>query len=1024
MPFQCEYCKRLFKHKRSRDRHTKLHTGDRRYKCLHCEAAFSRSDHLKIHMKTHDNQKPFQCTVCNRGYNTAAALTSHMQNHKKQIALTGSPTLTYSSRYSPRSTGSASSVVTSVTPKRRPESAGATPNKSPLDFMNFPKSSNGFSCLYCTKSDFLTLDQLHSHIQSMHGGPLKTNLSSPVSVGSPPAYQIQCEFCTIKCANVQGLFNHMRSTHMDKIQSPNTYLEQFKSLYNPYNSRLRVQNGQNDAPHIKEESKSSPDQSIKIEQQDEEEEQTSPTDLSQPKLKKAKITPSSPKIHSPNNNETMRPGTFLCNQCTAALPDFESFRSHLKLHLDNTSSAFLCQTCGNSFADQIEYERHVISHYLVQTTEFSCTPQCNQTYHKPDDLHKHLIEMHAQTLFKCNLCSEIFETKVSIQVHFAVAHSNETKIYRCSTCSESFKVERDFRHHIRTRHINPGAVQCVFCRVVCSSELEMHFHLAAHAKQYKCPACPESFHVEFLLDRHMQSHHAVSDPKLPINNNTIDYHASYPNSLSKNPFYNFGSKFYNPLQVDTLGLKHPSQLFQGLYDSMAKSQRFLETQKSYLSPNKAGFNANARNTNATTFSPENGTRAELYSPNSKNPPIYSPANINRFMATTPEIKNPLTARTETKMYSCGICERSDFSTEAEVHTHRKISHNLKTGVSLRCAYCNGDFRSRTELENHMKVAHNTSGKHKCLICDEIFPSPAVLAEHKLTHCKVGNSGRCSHCSSVIDDITAFKTHLTEHSGQEIPIQCICCRQTLHSEFEISLHARFHTKTTTENSEHTCALCLDPIPATSDKKICESCLKKHNFSATKILPPMHPYRPIRRASDTSGSSTKQDIECNLCKKVFTSAAKLQEHLVEHTFAGCEDRGFICYICSSVFTGSNGLILHMQQEHGNNAKPYDCSRCPAKFFFRAELEHHDFIHEPLSKETSEKPSIHEPEISMREGSDTPKIKKEVDGDTENEDEEYIEVEEPKSDSFKHENVSSRSSEDLQTSNIDESIQSIKS
>lgn len=42
MPFKCEYCARLFKHKRSRDRHTKLHTGDRRYRCPHCESAFSR----------------------------------------------------------------------------------------------------------------------------------------------------------------------------------------------------------------------------------------------------------------------------------------------------------------------------------------------------------------------------------------------------------------------------------------------------------------------------------------------------------------------------------------------------------------------------------------------------------------------------------------------------------------------------------------------------------------------------------------------------------------------------------------------------------------------------------------------------------------------------------------------------------------------------------------------------------------------------------------------------------------------
>ena len=83
MPFKCDYCQRLFKHKRSRDRHVKLHTGDRKYRCTQCEAAFSRSDHLKIHLKTHDNAKPYQCAVCNRGYNTAAALTSHMQNHKK-----------------------------------------------------------------------------------------------------------------------------------------------------------------------------------------------------------------------------------------------------------------------------------------------------------------------------------------------------------------------------------------------------------------------------------------------------------------------------------------------------------------------------------------------------------------------------------------------------------------------------------------------------------------------------------------------------------------------------------------------------------------------------------------------------------------------------------------------------------------------------------------------------------------------------------------------------------------------------
>ncbi len=53
MPFKCEFCQRLFKHKRSRDRHVKLHTGDKKYRCNHCESAFSRSDHLKIHLKVY-----------------------------------------------------------------------------------------------------------------------------------------------------------------------------------------------------------------------------------------------------------------------------------------------------------------------------------------------------------------------------------------------------------------------------------------------------------------------------------------------------------------------------------------------------------------------------------------------------------------------------------------------------------------------------------------------------------------------------------------------------------------------------------------------------------------------------------------------------------------------------------------------------------------------------------------------------------------------------------------------------------
>ncbi|XP_041781932.1 zinc finger protein 423 homolog isoform X3 [Anopheles merus] len=1567
MPFKCEYCARLFKHKRSRDRHTKLHTGDRRYRCLHCEAAFSRSDHLKIHMKTHDNQKPFQCTICNRGYNTAAALTSHMQNHKKQLALTGSPNLTYSPRsttsslssgggscggkrgakFSPysndplmlmsRGNSKLSSSLSKAASNRTPtpgSTAGGGGNAALGGLGSGAGGGTGtnhhqqdlLSCPYCTRTDFGTLEQLGLHVQSMHGhggagalGLLAGDSSMsyftpaggrravtpdgsnvPLSLGGLSPYPpISCEFCTMKFPTVPLMFAHLKTAHLDRLagsgghqrgspsngtgsplgsRPPSGFhpLDQlhynksllgsaFPSFYGggggggSSNSlagmsggsikaerRLMAERDENgneeeaggrkrqrrgdDGTDVrgsmskrdkqeKEEERAiegdeedDEDDDNDVEGEDNEEgeseahgadnrceesvdykeeaidtkitpikqerkeepaegepspstsarsspcgdslelgsgrpgshpsgrtspaEQLTPTDLSQPKMKRLKLeTPEEDSLtdgadrkrmlmtgsaasgrsqttreqhkhrgpattataagrrdseakdshlqhgslmHSSSSSSNVKhaqqmgaptstgttsqyhhqpPGAYLCNQCNAALPDFESFRTHLKAHLEQSAASaaaaaamrlsgehansgssgassslslttFLCQQCGVTLSCQAEYEQHTIGHFLVMAVEYRCQgststagpASCSgkSTFGKVEDLHKHLYEGHMQLLYKCTVCGETFESKVQVQVHFAVSHSVEVKLYRCSACAEVFRSERDFRQHIRNRHLTAGAVQCMFCRMVCSSELEMHFHLASHARKYKCPACPESFHVEFLLDRHIQTHHSQKETSSPnrgresangghnlsttssCSTNSTPSTATAVSSTAQPPsttttvtgldylhlhgqmaamaaaaawptlYQTAANKFYsnNPLQVDTLSqLKHPQQLLHGFYDTMlGKAQQQQQQQRGAFLPESssggkknpfvAGHSPNA-SANATAnallglgyggaslasgnsqqprTSTLNGSSSGLYSPEegpnggssvaTSSSKLYSPiAMIQRYgdggvLHSTPGAAPPTTSgcpsRTESptpsgqqlllaahsslsslpehhpeqqqssnrkasqqqsgpktssgtitpqliapgsnSCYSCGICERSDFSTESEVQTHRKIVHNLKTGVSLRCAYCNGDFRSRNELENHMKVAHNTGGgKHKCLICDEIFPSPAVLAEHKLTHCKVGASGRCSHCSLPLPDAHTFKQHLPAHqqiggsssgatgggtttstngssnggtsgagnssTGQSasssaganssgtgtssntnadqdrFPQQCICCRQTLNSEFEISLHAKFHTKTA-ETNERTCALCLEPLPSQpeSNTKICDPCLKRHNFptkllsmnflkpatpslaptpthggssSAGVVVPPTHGTTignsvaaegrpPLPPPPPTCSGSLQQDpqhpggardgsssalFQCNLCKKPLPSAQKLQEHLIDHTFAGCEERGYVCYLCSAVFTSSAGLQTHLPLAHSNAAaKPYDCERCGVAYFFRAELEHHLIDHE---------------------------------------------------------------------------------
>lgn len=141
-------------------------------------------------------------------------------------------------------------------------------------------------------------------------------------------------------------------------------------------------------------------------------------------------------------------------------------------------------------------------------------------------------------------------------------------------------------------------------------------------------------------------------------------------------------------------------------------------------------------------------------------------------------------------------------------------------------------------------------------------------------------------------------------------------------------------------------------------------------------------------------------------ILPHVQKLQEHLVEHTFAGCEDRGFNCYICSAVFTVPSGLLNHMN-DHGLNARPYDCNLCPEKFYFRAELDHHLIDHDvrdkgPIKNEL-DRPLINENKNVATKGCTTAKsevplklteVKQEIIDAEEtinaNEDDEYIEVE----------------------------------
>ncbi|KAK4324128.1 hypothetical protein Pmani_005223 [Petrolisthes manimaculis] len=1031
LPFRCEFCGRLFKHKRSRDRHVKLHTGDKKYKCCHCEAAFSRSDHLKIHKKTHDTQKPYQCTVCNRGYNTAAALTAHMQNHKAKLtahtlnqllkdaqAPGESHTLTHLLReppgdshsqsfnnymkdsqkeqqlLSPRvgelGSGSSPCELTASSPLGEPSpslspaatlrcpichancrnhahlqrhlarhhgedlqerpgsrsggsgtsslggasSAASTPSPRPPSSLPSPRPLSNpllslvggkLACYYCSRDGFPSLEALQLHLQSSHGSVLngevrdmasmlglphslgsslgaaglQTSLVSPLGPGSSRG--VSCELCGARVGGVTALQRHVVTAHtftdllaraaegvfcaqcLLPFSNPGALTEHIKLVHaSPVLSAVL-----NKRPP-------SPPTDI-------------PTDLSK-------------KSRHDSLTSDLPASTLLCSQCNAPFTNFEAFRRHLKSHLDgadlsnngSSSTQLVCPECRLPLTSEASLETHLASHLGVTSTEYGCQA-CLKLFSKPDELQKHLMDIHAHHLYRCALCKEMFDSKVSIQVHFAVKHSNECKVHKCTRCSLIFRSQPEFEGHIRGSHMRRGqgggeggtgggmggpggSYRCLLCTLSLSSEAELAAHVATHQRQFQCSLCDDAFHVEFLLDKHMQTQH----------NSELNGNIPQPENLAK--------------------------------------------------------------------------------------PRRSPLK---------------------KDYRCDICD-AEFSSDSSLVNHRKQAHNIKSGgmgitakvaaasLSLFCAYCSEACKSRADLEAHMKTHQGNGGRHKCNICDELCPSAALLAQHKLTHVKVVSGSACAVCREPLTSEQQFTSHQNDHHPAPLPQPCVVCRQTLVTDMEVSVHARFHAAQAAQaaaaasvasgvynsgellppstSSIITTAAIASTIstnssnngrssisPRLSPSLRCNEChLKLETLEEAEAHAAVHHQQQGLGRSVPSSSRTYQCIkcqesfaseaeieahvashllhegsvhECHLCHATFDTPLRLQCHLIEHTFEGCGS--FTCYMCSSVFTTASRLQQHMV-EHGLSARPYDCHHCHQRFFFRAELENHALSH----------------------------------------------------------------------------------
>lgn len=352
---------------------------------------------------------------------------------------------------------------------------------------------------------------------------------------------------------------------------------------------------------------------------------------------------------------------------------------------------------------------------------------CGSLFNHKSDLLAHLVKVHSEHVFQCEVCDSVFKSKDIYGVHIKL-HESSGKCFQevSETCSNSSGHGSD-----------PNDDTCVSNESeakdsrILNVKSAVKFEIVAKPPEQNslvCRMCGKHFKRLYHLNKHTKTHNMI------LKVEADESEAVMSGSDSEEEVYNEDES------------KMEGEATSGKKEKIKKAYRCEMCGKNFAL--KDSYKSHQRI--------HTGEK-----------PFTCHICGKQFSHTGGLYYHLKHVHAGIKNHSCDICGRS-FALKAAMEDHRRIHTGERPYV---CHTCGKSFKTKASLYIHSKI-HTDSFPHPCTYCERRFRWRQQLLAHVTTH-----TGEKPHTCDVCGKGFGVKNDLTRHKlihSDEKPFICPLC----------------------------------------------------------------------------------------------------------------------------------------------------------------------------------------------------------------------------------------------------------